>query len=116
MIRSTRKAILLSLCLLALAGSGRALGQSVPRKPGPKADRYVVDYRTMQSPSWKANFPNLGRYEVLSPATPNVRPPKVPQLSVMISRLSSKAATASSSSMPISREKPTASIEMIVAS
>jgi hypothetical protein len=70
MIRISRKAVFLSLCLLALVGSGRALGQSVPRKPGPKADRYLVDYRTMQSPSWKANFPNLGRYEVLSPATP----------------------------------------------
>jgi hypothetical protein len=73
MIRFPRKTIILSVCLLALAGAGRVHAQSVPRKPGPKRERYMADYRTMQSASWKSNFPNLGRYEVLSPATPKNR-------------------------------------------
>jgi hypothetical protein len=60
----------LSLCLLALAGTSVVHAESVPRKPGPKPDRFAVDYRTLESPSWKKDFPNLGRYEVLAPATP----------------------------------------------
>ncbi len=70
MIRFCRKSVLLSLCLLALAGTGIAHAESVPRKPGPKADRYTDDYRTMESAGWKKDFPNLGRYEVLASATP----------------------------------------------
>jgi hypothetical protein len=70
MIRFSRKAVLLTLCLSALALTGVAQAQSVPKKPGPKADRYVADYRTMESAGWKKDFPNLGRYEVLATSTP----------------------------------------------
>jgi hypothetical protein len=72
--------------------------------------------------SWKSNaarsasigLPNSAM--MLSPAAPNVRPPNAPQLSTMMLRRSSNAATADTSSRPIRREKPTASIEIMVAS
>jgi hypothetical protein len=70
MNRFCRKSVLLSLCLLALTGTGIANAESVPRKPGPKRDRFTADYQTMESAGWKKDFPNLGRYEVLASATP----------------------------------------------
>jgi hypothetical protein len=73
MFRSIRKTFLLTACLLVLAGAGIAHGEVVPRKPGPKPERYAPDYRTMESPSWKRDFPNLGRYEVLAAATPKTK-------------------------------------------
>jgi hypothetical protein len=67
MTRFVCRAVLVSLCVIALAGTARA--EAPPRKPGPKAGKYAREYRRLGSGSWKENFPNLGRYEVLAPST-----------------------------------------------
>jgi hypothetical protein len=69
MIRLSRKPLIVSLCLVALLGTGAAHGQSTQVKPGPKAGLYTRDYTELSKPTWKKDFPNLGRYEVLAPST-----------------------------------------------
>jgi hypothetical protein len=69
MIRGARKTLIVALCVVALLGTSAARGQSLQPKPGPKAGLYARDYQELQNPSWKNNFPNLSRYEILAPST-----------------------------------------------
>ncbi len=68
MIRFLRHLRILSLLVLALAGSP-AWAESIPAKPGPRASLYATSYQMLKQASWQNNFPNLGRFEVLSSHT-----------------------------------------------
>jgi hypothetical protein len=67
MKRFASAVILATLSLVGLTLP--ALGSSLPPKPGPAASKYAAEYRKMNEPYWKNGFPNLGRFEVLAPAT-----------------------------------------------
>src|SRR5258708_7553128 len=69
MIHFARKPLIVLLCVLTVAGSFATRGESATPKPGPKAGLYASSYREMEKPSWKTNFPRLGRYEILAPFT-----------------------------------------------
>jgi hypothetical protein len=77
MNRFVRWALVLTVCLLPLAGSSAhaAPGASLPRaRPASRVVssslRFARDYRLMRSSTWRSNFPNLrDNFQVLGPST-----------------------------------------------
>ena len=70
-MKSLTRLIVLAFVTLALTGAGVARAAEITPKPGPAAGKYSPEYKAMDEASWKAEFPNLGNYEILAPFTGN---------------------------------------------